>query len=87
MDLSKAEPKARPIYDEFHSDEQGQIELVIQVCNSTYRKGGIWDVVKFGPAFHIFREFCFFKRIINQNGKTRKSLFIFDGIKLKVLCF
>ena len=47
------------LFAAFNSFDPRFLRLFLGIENSTYRKGGIWDVVKFGPAFHIFREFCF----------------------------
>ena len=57
-DLSKAKAGRKPIYEEIFSDNNGNIELIFQVSNHNYRKGGIWDSVRFGEANCVYREFC-----------------------------
>ena len=52
-----AKPAYKPIYAEFAAGADGTAELVVQVSNWVYRKGGLWTSVFFGEQDDIYRYY------------------------------
>lgn len=50
-------PMVMPIYAEFNSDDNGTVELIIQVSNSIHRKGGLWSSVYFSGQEKMFQYY------------------------------
>ncbi|MGI5173579.1 adenylate/guanylate cyclase domain-containing protein [Treponema sp. OMZ 840] len=50
-------PAYKPMYAEFTASNRGEAELVIQVANWTYRKGGLWTPVYFGKQNVVYRYY------------------------------
>ena len=42
--------ESRPLYAEFLSNKNGEVEIIFFVSNYYYRKGGLWDSVYFGTT-------------------------------------
>ena len=72
-DLTKTKAMRQPLYAEVFSDQQGNLELVFQVSNYNYRKGGLTDAIRFGEAECVFREFC---RVVGARLYFCANLFV-----------
>ena len=53
----KARPAYKPVYAEFTASQGGYVELVMQISNWNYRKGGFWSPVYFGEQDAIYRYY------------------------------
>lgn len=72
-DLTKAKAGRQPFYEEVFSDTEGNLELIFQVSNHNYRKGGMTDAVRFGEAECVYKEFC---RVVGERLYFCANLFV-----------
>lgn len=52
-----AHPAYKSVYAEFTASERGYVEIVMQISNWDYRKGGLWAPVYFGTQNAVFRYY------------------------------